>query len=224
MDKKETAQHKQRSMLQVQFKPIAWLWLDLTIRSLKADLVGQVDVAIGVCRGPLSRVVSQRRLSYSDRRLWRVALLQLRNTVLLLLFQKWVLGSFQCSIRSGFPSKEARKEDTSRWKILSKTSKTFFQFLKPRPSQLLVREISILSIAFFASFHFSVFKSVLNWKFRKIAVGNFCYPRSQCFLPSFPIQLLPQFSHCFISILINFQAPNRLPHRYPNPNGLLSTQ
>ena len=56
--------------------------------SLNADLVGQVDVAIGVCGGPLGRVVSQRRLSYSDRRLWRVALLQLRNTVLLLLFQK----------------------------------------------------------------------------------------------------------------------------------------
>ena len=45
---------------------------------------------------------------------------------------------------------------------------------QPRPSLILVREFSFLSIAFFASFHFSVFKSVQNWRSpRKIAVGKF---------------------------------------------------
>ena len=113
-----------------------------------------------------------------------------------------------------------------RPKILSKTSKTFFQISKHRPSQLLVREFSFLSLAFFASFHFSVFKSVQNWKLRKIAVGKFSFAPDlnfSCLL--YQIQLLEQFSHCFISLLINFQAPNnRLPHRYPNPNAPSSFQ
>jgi hypothetical protein len=104
-------------------------------------------------------------------------------------------------------------------------SKTFFKISKPRPSLLLVREFSFPSIAFFLSFHFSVFKSVQYWKFRKIAVGKFSVAPDlnlSCLL--YQNQLLQQFSHWFISLLINFQAPNGLPHRHPIPNGLLSLQ
>ena len=105
--------------------------------------------------------------------------------------------------------------------------KTFFQFSKPRPSLIFVREFSfLLSIALFASsYHFSVLKSVENWKFRKIAVGVFFVaPDLNLSCIHYKYQLFQQFSHCFISLLINFQGPNRLPHRYPTPNELLSLQ
>ena len=62
--------------------------------------------------------------------------------------------------------------------------------------------------------------------FAKLPLENFLSPRISNF-PAFVLylnQLLQQFSHCLISLLINFQAPNRLLHRYPISYGHLSLQ